>query len=103
MQLRQANCAAWQENGAESFSDVTLRCDGGSLFLHRNILMARSEYFRAMFQAMSTICQSVKCCRLCIHRHSAINPTSSHRRARVGFEKAKKGEPRPVRTQQLHS
>ncbi|OLP86936.1 Dicarboxylate transporter 2.1, chloroplastic [Symbiodinium microadriaticum] len=38
------------ENGAESFSDVTLRCDGGSLFLHRNILMARSDYFRAMFQ-----------------------------------------------------
>lgn len=41
------------ENGAESFSDVTLRCDGGSLFLHRNILMARSDYFRAMFQGES--------------------------------------------------
>jgi len=37
-------------NGAESFADVTVRCDGGSLFLHRSILMARSEYFRAMFQ-----------------------------------------------------
>jgi len=37
------------ESGAESFSDVTVRCDGGSLFLHRNILMARSDYFRAMF------------------------------------------------------
>jgi len=41
------------ENGADSFSDVTLRCDGGSLFLHRNILMARSDYFRAMFQGES--------------------------------------------------
>merc|ERR1711977_633792 len=38
------------DNGADSFSDVTIRCDGGNLFLHRNILMARSEYYRAMFQ-----------------------------------------------------
>jgi len=38
------------EHGAESFSDVTVRCDGGQLFLHRNILMSRSDYFRAMFQ-----------------------------------------------------
>lgn len=40
------------DHGAESFSDLTVRCDGGSLFLHRNILMAspRSDYFRAMFQ-----------------------------------------------------
>ncbi|CAE8675701.1 unnamed protein product, partial [Polarella glacialis] len=38
------------EGGAESFADVTVRCDGGNLFLHRNILMARSDYFRAMFQ-----------------------------------------------------
>jgi len=41
------------EHGAETFSDVTLRCDCGSLFLHRNILMARSDYFRAMFQGGS--------------------------------------------------
>ncbi|CAJ1333935.1 unnamed protein product [Effrenium voratum] len=38
------------ENGPSTFSDVTVRCDGGCLFLHRNILMARSEYFKAMFQ-----------------------------------------------------
>jgi hypothetical protein len=38
------------EHGAESFSDCTVHCDGGKLFLHRNILMARSDYFRAMFQ-----------------------------------------------------
>eukprot|EP00929_Paragymnodinium_shiwhaense_P112869 TRINITY_DN8112_c0_g3_i1.p1 TRINITY_DN8112_c0_g3~~TRINITY_DN8112_c0_g3_i1.p1 ORF type:complete len:4071 (+),score=984.48 TRINITY_DN8112_c0_g3_i1:367-12213(+) len=38
------------ENGAESFSDVTVMCDGGSLYLHRCVLMARSEYYRAMFQ-----------------------------------------------------
>jgi len=45
-----ASAMKWlYEHGAESFSDVTVRCDGGSLFLHRNILMARSEYFRAMF------------------------------------------------------
>jgi len=37
-------------SGAETFADVTVRCDGGSLHVHRNILMARSEYFRAMFQ-----------------------------------------------------
>ena len=30
------------DSGAESYSDVTVRCDGGSLYLHRNILMARS-------------------------------------------------------------
>eukprot|EP00931_Biecheleriopsis_adriatica_P006890 TRINITY_DN108233_c0_g1_i1.p1 TRINITY_DN108233_c0_g1~~TRINITY_DN108233_c0_g1_i1.p1 ORF type:complete len:2373 (-),score=512.75 TRINITY_DN108233_c0_g1_i1:255-7373(-) len=42
------------ENGAESFADVTVRCDGGNLFLHRNILMARSDYFRAMFQGASS-------------------------------------------------
>ena len=28
-------------------SDVTVRCDGGRLFLHRNILMSRSEYLKA--------------------------------------------------------
>lgn len=38
------------EHGADSFSDVTVRCEDGSLYLHRNILMAKSEYFRAMFQ-----------------------------------------------------
>lgn len=38
------------DHGAESFSDVTVRCDGGALYLHRNILMARCDYFRAMFQ-----------------------------------------------------
>merc|ERR1712060_947618 len=38
------------DNGAESFADVTVRCEGGNLFLHRSILMARSEYFRAMLQ-----------------------------------------------------
>jgi len=38
------------DHGADSFADVTVRCDGGALFLHRSILMARSEYFRAMFQ-----------------------------------------------------
>jgi len=38
------------EHGDESFSDVVVHCDGGRLSLHRNILMARSSYFRAMFQ-----------------------------------------------------
>jgi len=38
------------EHGAESFSDVTVHCDDGKLFLHRNILMARNDYYRAMFQ-----------------------------------------------------
>ena len=34
---------------------MTVRCDGGSLFLHRNILMSRSEYFKAMFQAGTVV------------------------------------------------
>jgi len=37
-------------SGQETFADVTVMCADGRLHLHRNILMARSEYFKAMFQ-----------------------------------------------------